>query len=32
MYQAGLKTKEKKEQKELIFDQEKLSQKSHFAV
>lgn len=32
VYQAGLKTKEKKEQKEPIFDQEKLSQKSRFAV
>ena len=32
VYQAGLKTKEKKEQKEPIFDQEKLSQKSSFAV
>jgi putative transposase len=32
VYQAGLKTKEKKEQKKPIFDQEKLSQKSHFAV
>jgi hypothetical protein len=27
VYQAGLKTKEKKEPKEPIFDQEKLSQK-----
>lgn len=32
VYQAGLKTKENKEQNELIFDQEKLSQKSCFAV
>lgn len=31
VYQAGLKTKEKKEQKEPIFDQKKLSQKSCFA-
>ena len=32
VYQAGLKTKEKKEQKELIFDHQKLSQNSRFAV
>lgn len=32
IYQAGLKTKENKEQKEPIFDQQKLSQKSCFAV
>lgn len=32
VYQAGLKTKENKEQKEPIFDQQKLSQKIHFAV
>lgn len=32
VYQAGLKTNENKEQIEPIFDQEKLSQKSHFAV
>lgn len=31
VYQAGLKTKENKEQKEPVFDQEKLSQKSCFA-
>lgn len=32
IYQAGLKTKEKKEQKESIFNHQKLSQKCHFAV
>ena len=32
VYQAGLKTKEKKEQKELLFDRQKLSPKSCFAV
>ena len=32
IYQAGLKTQANKEQKEPIFDYQKLSLKSHFAV